>query len=213
MLTIEEIKKELDAGREVELECVDIDGFKSSCKENKGFFNQLDVLTLRALSVNKVGGFTISFEVDGGKTIYISEENYKYFRIKRPAPNFDDLIDVAVKAVRDGEIYKFEFVQSLGDTDIIFLDISEGERRKFTHDQAQDGIDFINSLYTETFVIEQENDLIKTKVGATGKLLNGEEFTIVEAYCRGYVAVDECKYYLPFFVFKGATVTQKRGEV
>lgn len=303
---INEIRKRLNNGAMVELECIDLDGFKSSCKENKGFFSQLDVLSLQKLTVNKVGGFTISFEIDGGKTIYISEENYKYFRIKEikekemsyseklinkdskfqellaaasyavargklssfivndmdcsdkignalylglnmtyhaieneikginemidessvveqevegiKKVGFDDLIDVAVQAMKDDRLY-FRFLSN--DQISFSVDNTEEGRINILKDSCddkdlQDAINFVNSLHTETFAIEKFSDTKRLKSGAKAVLGNGEE-VIFSNRC----GVDDALWFeyndchstiIPFIALKGATVTQQKGN-
>ena len=94
------IQKELDAGREVELECIDKDGFLADA-----YFENTEILR-RDLIVESV----FPYRIDVSNCDYcIVESEYKYFRIKRPTATFDDLFftlyDLAVEATKEGKLY------------------------------------------------------------------------------------------------------------
>lgn len=121
---------------------------------------------------------------------------------------FDDLIKEAVNAVRDRRILAFEFAKSLADTDVIFLIKHDGRRHCFTYEEALFGIIFLESLATETFVIEHQSDLSRIKVN--------DEKTKIEL-TNGELVSDKVWNILKDFpgktqlsILKGATVTQKR---
>lgn len=211
MLTIEEIKKELDAGENVELECIDEDGFKGAYRRNNEILNAGNIV----ISSAKVGknGFVLT---DGNNSL-IYEEELKYFRIKRPTPTFDDLIDVAVKAAIDGVLA----IKQL-DEECLSVVSRDGKktferwRSESSYKDTCKFIDFINSLYTETFVIEDVSSFLKITEGIQSLVLaNGCDIT-------NRVYFDDCNLRfkdgwgdsitLTFDILKGAIVTQKRGE-
>ncbi|UNM96030.1 hypothetical protein MMG00_12645 [Ignatzschineria rhizosphaerae] len=88
----------------------------------------------------------------------------------------------------------------------------------FTAKSAIKGIDFINSLDTETFVIEGEEDIQKVLEGANVKLANGNKDIVLHKTNykeQSMIQFSENKHWgaVGIFILKGATVTQKRGEV
>src|SRR5699024_5398189 len=91
--------------------------------------------------------------------------NEKHFKIQegKKEVTFDDLIKEAVNTVRDRRILAFEFAKSLADTDVIFLIKHDGRRHCFTYKEAPFGIIFLESLATETFVIEDYKDIKRIK--------------------------------------------------
>lgn len=217
MLDIKEVERRLKDDIKVELECVDALAFtKSHNDANREILDS-------GLLVELVDQGSIYIR---GSDYNIIKSEYKYFRIKEDSPyiegktTFDDLIDVAVKAVRDGELHKFTFNKCLSNKDIIWLYTYKDESKHFMHDQAQCGIDFINSLYTETFVIDDIDDLRRIEIGADGELSNGSKFEVDSVSTIGLdwinVRFIESKSLSPetlgIEVLKGATVTQKRGK-
>ena len=130
---------------------------------------------------------------------------------EKDKPTFDDLIDVAVKAQKYGLIHKVEIVGRRS------LYLSEKPTSKALHyclTSIDDGINYINSLYTETFAIESEEDIEKVKRGASISLANGSEFkaSFVTQLSRGWVIdsiLGNLNQTYCIFILKGATVTQK----
>lgn len=128
---------------------------------------------------------------------------------------FNDLIDVAVQAVKDGKIY-FRF---LSDGQISFS-VGRGEdttnilKGSDGAEEISSAINLIDSLYTETFVIEGEEDIKRFNRRVDSIVLaNGEDIIEDIKFHRG------APYFLgglaipvPYSVLKGATVTQKRGD-
>lgn len=177
------IQKELDAGRKVELECIDKDGF----------------IRIK----------------DTSSSIVYSE--FKYFRIKQD-PTFDDLIDVAVKAVKDRVL----FMMSIGDNkrkgrylNYAVNGNSPTESFHESDDDYQACIDFIKSIYTETFVIESEEDYNSLKDNANIKLLNGEVIKRIVNYSACTPEFSDANgrvVRLSYLTLKGATVTQRKGN-
>ena len=77
-------------------------------------------------------------------------------------------------------------------------------------------MEYINSLYTETFVIESEGDISRVKSGADIELANGNKCTFLNNYGMWRIKrIKDDKGFIHncgLLVLKGATVTQKRGE-
>jgi len=143
--------------------------------------------------------------------------NEKYFKIQegKKEVTFDDLIKEAVNAVRNEIIQSFEFSKSLMERDLIYLIKHKGERVGFAYDQAQDGINYLESLATETFVINDVSDVLNCKRGARFVFSNGVESEFLESYFGGLRAeilfLDSGKCCnVPIELLKGATVTQNR---
>ena len=87
---------------------------------------------------------------------------------------------------------------------------------RFNTQGVKEAIHFINSLYTETFVIESEADLDKVNCNANIKLLNGmyiETSSNSGGGCVSYFSEESADNYVDFIFLKGSTVTQKRGAV
>jgi len=85
---------------------------------------------------------------------------------------------------------------------------------RFNTQGVKEAIHFINSLYTETFVIESESDLDKINCNADIKLLNGMNIETSDSGGSGvvrYFSEDSAYNHVDFIFLKGATVTQKRG--
>lgn len=135
---------------------------------------------------------------------------FHQFVVLVPTPTFNDLIDVAVQAQKDGLIHKMEIISKRS------LYISEKPTSKVVHYNLiyiDDGIDYINSLYTETFVIEFEEDCKRIKQMAKITFMNGNSVVMDNPPCdTGIVRIwNDGRY--DFTVLKGATVTQKRGAL
>lgn len=143
-------------------------------------------------------------------------EEVKNFRIKTKAPSFDDLIDVAVNAVRNEIIQSFKFSKSLMERDLIFLIKHDGERVGFGYDQAQDGINYLESLATETFVIEDISCLLKINENIQSLVLANDCDVTDQIYfedCGMHLKDGYGNSIVPNInILKGATVTQKRGK-
>lgn len=136
--------------------------------------------------------------------------------------SFNDLIDVSVKAFKDGVLGKVN-MNDLGVRELRYkLKDEDSDRIVFEqHNDYSDGVDFINSLYIEEFVIEKDGDISKLKGEPKITLANGNEFIAKEmkigSNLRGkfaidFMDVDDYEVVYSFFELKGATVTQKRGK-
>lgn len=121
--------------------------------------------------------------------------------------SFDDLIDVAIQAVKDEVIVIRRFHSSL----LNFEKIGETNHasdvevtRSSRVGKIQDAIDFIKSLYTETFVIEDNEDMSELKIGDKFDQ-NGTEI-VIDKYM-----IDKLKH-VPLFLIIGAKVTRQKGN-
>lgn len=212
MLTIEEIKKELEAGNTVELECIDEMGFISRHECNVE--NNEIILNQGRLTIATVCNDTDSVILKGNINPDISNtihfEELQYFRIKRPTLTFNDLIDVAVQAFKDSVIFELDLEKD----GICFK--AKNLDMDICQDSVEIGIETINSLYTETFVIEYASDMERIKRTAIIVLENGCE-VCAESDCLHHgvnyiqTTYGGMNFNLSFVSLKGATVTQKRG--
>lgn len=213
---INEIKRRLDAGKKVELECMDRDGFVSN--EINRTANML-ILNQESLIVQVVHEEVERVVLEGvispvtSNTINFDE--LKFFKIKEQ--NFDDLVDKAIKAVRDyvAIITHLELdnitIESINYDLLSPIEIY----RKDEFEKIQKAINWVDSLYTETFVIECEEDIKKIRDGAEIVLANNERGTFNTV--SGLRSITNKKtgtevMGLNIFWLKGATVTQKRGK-
>lgn len=218
MLTIEEVKKEMDANEEVELECINEAGFISLYKCN-GENNKI-ILNQGVLAVERVCSSEEFVYLKGvispSISNVISFEELKYFRIKRPAPTFHDLIDVATQALKDGLLSKLDIIEgnSIGGT------VKKGLSNVLHFHTGiatdiQSRIDFIKSLYAETFTVQGEDEIKRIKAEAKATLANGVDIWVKEANGSGYINACEIgstvSITLNLISLKGAKVTQNRG--
>lgn len=129
--------------------------------------------------------------------------------------SFDDLVDKTIKAVRDyvAIITHLELdnitIESINYDLLSPLEIY----REDAPEKIQKAIDWIDSLYTETFVIESEEDIKKIRDGAGIVLANSERGTF--NVISGLMSITNEKtgtevMGLNIFWLKGATVTQKK---
>lgn len=205
MLAIEEIKKELDTGSTVELECIDRDGFIGEHGINRS------ILETEKMIVKEIvlAGIKLTNDTPG---IYTKE--LKYFRIKRSTPTFNDLIDVAVQAYKDKLIKRVNLngddlnVNFKAEDCLVGFNTSNSKEGSY---QFQEYINDIKSLYKETFVIEGNEDmkaLFAKNESIEITALNKSVFTYDDL--GDLLAIDDKNL---FKLLKGATVTQKRGAV
>lgn len=194
----------LERGERVELECVD----KQAYIAETGTHNRL-MLRESGLIVSRVNSYGAVVTDDDW---LILNKELKYFKIKEPT--FNDLIEVAKKAVQDDILSSFT-VNDMDYSDLIGRAIYIGLGMR-AHRIANE-IKRIQSLYTETFVIESEGDILKINDGATVELSNGNSGSVlhVDKHYKTIQFAKEEKHWgaLGIFILKGATVTQKRGEV
>lgn len=208
------IQKELNTGRKIELECVDVIGFLEGVEVNEKILDQ-GLLVVEYIYSD--GDIRLVGHIDDLYFNTIASEEFKYFRIKQ-APTFDDLIDVAVKAVKNRVL----FTMSIGDNkrkgrylNYAVSGNSSTESFYESDDDYQSCIDFIKSLYTETFVIESEEDYNSLKSDANIRLLNGEVIKRIVNYSActpEFSDADGRIVRLSYLTLKGATVTQQKGN-
>lgn len=216
-LTIEEIKKELDAGHEVELECVDEKGFLSDAADTLRCWREV-VLSLDKIIVNSRSSSDNALFLHNARGTYIVDSALKYFRIKRPTPTFDDLIDVTVQGVKDNVLIINHF-----DKDAISAISPTNSRISFeewrsnsTDEEIIGAINLINSLYTETFVMEDISSFLKITEGIQSIVLaNGCDITHRVYFDDSSLRLRDGwgdSITLTFEIIKGATVTQRKGN-
>lgn len=216
MLTFNDIHK-ASMGNESHIifECIDAGGFinhsSTRSEENIKLLKSPIVL----YEINR--GDNCVLVNDG--TVRLLADELKYFRIN--CITFDKLIDTAVKGARDGVVkitlltkHKLCITPMDGSSDDFVIE----RHRK---DLFSPAIEVINSLYTETFVIESKEDIerVDTTRSARITLLNGNSGTVkivVKKRLLDGLFEDPHLYmasiHTPifFFTLKGATVTQKR---
>lgn len=217
MLTIEEIRKEIDTRDDIELECISREKFLNPRFEGNGKVNKM-ILDQEKLIVSGIehGDILLKGSIGGIARNAINESEIKYFRIKHPAPTFYDLVRVAVQAHEDGVIKRL----TIGVRGIIFE--AGINLYSFTNIEAEEVINLINSLYTETFVIEGVDDIRKVNIkdgNAKITLVNGIELRLdgsqdssnQDGFAVGVLLPNGRTNYYGITVLKGATVTQERG--
>ena len=130
-------------------------------------------------------------------------------------PTFNDLIDAAAQAFKDGALAKVTMMSE----GLIYLTTHDIRVKSVSDDIPSSGIDFIKSLYTETFVIESEENTDKIDVFKCPRfeLKNGVRGTIQKCFNNKEFSVqfeDKSWGNIGFMVLKGATVTQSayKGE-
>lgn len=165
-----------------------------------------EAIAKSSLVVTSVLGGGAALELED--TYYcIPEIDYKYFKIKEPT--FNDLIEVAKKAVQDDILSSFT-VNDMDYSDLIGRAIYIGLGMR-AHRIANE-IKRIQSLYTETFVIERESDMKKIKGSAESiMLVNGEDVgsNIIIHNDEPHFFFDNAVVPAVFKLLKGATVTQE----
>lgn len=199
-----------------ELVCIDRDGFLSASTSSC----HLRVLKGLIDSQIIVSGIVNSAVCIKGSNHCLYPRNLKHFK-KKEEPSFNDLIDVAVQAVKDGVIATL--VVNKGG--IEFTSISD---RKYyaisSGDFTSRDIDVIQSLYKETFVIESEEDIKRIIKGARITLTNDnlltakntyyivEDYIVIDAYTDECTTCQNLNYNIGIVFLKGATVEQDRHD-
>lgn len=219
----------IERSKEVELICVNPEGFTSHGHVNERLLNYGKFI-IKGYSKDEhnydYSQFSLHLDDDELRLLnicrdqaYINEFELEYFKIKDPEYTFNDLIDVAVQAAKDG----FVTIYLLGDSNLIIKGSdSDIFHNIFKNDDEQlfkDCIALINSLYTETFVIETEEDIKKVVEGAKVVMANGVEVTACKRIAHLpaiTLCYQPCKdshiQYLWIEALKGATVTQKSAN-
>ena len=206
----------LERGERVELELADKVGFI----EQGASHHVADGLQRGINTVCSVDGDNnVVIRASGLDDILLAQNDcyLKYFKIKEPEYTFNDLIDAAAQAFKDGALAKVTMMSE----GLIYLTTHDIRVKSVSDDIPSSGIDFIKSLYTETFVIESEEDIKRVKKGAVVTLANGNAFDVALStqLGRGWVLdtkTNELDQYQTYciFVLAGATVTQSayKGE-
>ena len=170
-----------------------------------------EAITKSSLVVTSVLGGGAALELEDSQYC-IPEKDYRYFKIKESEYTFNDLIDVAVQAYKDGVIFELtikdegiQFKAKYGDVN---WDVD------MDRSSATTGIEDIKSLYTETFVIESKVDLNKLKTNAVITLKNNEKIVFSNKFEDGFFFdIDSFNSTtIPFIALKGATVTQEASK-
>lgn len=159
--------------------------------------------------------FSDKFITSGGFSFDVKEVNL--FKKKEQSQyTFDDLIDAAKKAVRDRVLHTFSFGRDLKERDLISLVSANNTKCIFDCKTSKEGVEFIQSLYKETFVIECEEDIRRIKNDANITLSNGNRIEqAVHENRDDYIVFNDSSddvYTFNFMVLKGATVEQERGR-
>ena len=213
---INKIREMLDRGERVQLELADKKGFI----EKGADYRVADGLQSGINTVCEIdSNNNVVVRASGlNDMLLVQDDGYlKYFKIKEPEYTFNDLIDAAAQAFKDGALAKVTMMSE----GLIYLTTHDIRVKSVSDDIPSSGIDFIKSLYTETFVIESEEDIKRVKKGAVVTLANGNAFDVALStqLGRGWVLdtkTNELDQYQTYciFVLAGATVTQSayKGE-
>lgn len=207
---IEEIRKEMRLKKKVFIECIDEEGFlnPTDCAGNKE--TNREILSQKQLKVSHTDindTVYLSGELVGGSCNCINSNELKYFRIKINEPSFNDLIDVAVQALKDGILMELEIREDR----FISGAIKEGlsPTHHFSTGSQSGGIaeriQFIKNLYAESFTIEVEDDIIRINEDAKTVMMNGHEF-----YGNKFEEFASSDIKTLFSLLKGSVVTQRR---
>lgn len=210
---IEEIRKEMRLKNEVFLECIDEEGFLNplDCAGNKEI--NREILSQKQFKVSHTAiddTVYLCGELADGSCNCINSDELKYFRIKRQdsqEPSFSDLIDVAVQALKDGILMELEIREDR----FISGAIKEGlsPTRHFSTGSQSGGIaeriQFIRNLYTESFTIEVEDDIIRINEDAKTVMMNGHKF-----HGNEFKEFASSDIKTLFSLLKGSMVTQKK---
>ena len=132
---------------------------------------------------------------------YKQEEYYEL--VDKAQYTFDDLIDVANDAVKNKLITQTRFSLSAIGTPLLIVVYFDGREGRYTDDNLFNGIEFIKSLYKETFVIECNGDMYKLKIGDIFSQ-NGSSVVIDKPLL-------DLLMNTPLFLTKGAKVERSKG--
>lgn len=137
----------------------------------------------------------------------------KYFKKKEQSQyTFVQLQNLAHKSVIDG-VLEYYHVEFYGDISLIKLAF-DGKFTHYNSNDAKSGVEFIQSLYKETFVIESIEDIRRIKNSANITLSNGNRIERAVHENKGdYVVFNDSNddfYTFDFVVLKGAKVEQSK---
>jgi len=219
---INEIREILKDGYGASLELVDREEIRGTgvlythyhrALSNYGKNNSLTV-------VKEENAHLILEEGEDGIPVKLPKDILHLFKLTGVVPTLHRVIDVALGAVKDG----VAVITHLKADEIVIESIDYDSKSPFEVfkddplEKFQDAIEWIGSLYTETFVIENERDIKRIKKLAKITLENGIIIT-ADTDCLYYGDIAHIKstygpmsYILNFAALKGATVAQKRGK-
>ena len=155
-------------------------------------------------------------EVDG-MPIKLPKDVLHLFKLTGIVPTLYRVIDVALDAVKNG----VAVITHLKADEIVIESIDYDSKSPFEVfkddplEKFQDAIEWIGSLYTETFVIESDSDIERLQDGAEITLSNNERgvFNIIGGLRSiTNLKTNDVVMGLNIFFLKGATVIQKRGS-
>lgn len=147
----------------------------------------------------------MGFDSNGKEIIFSSGEvanDLKYFKKKEQSQyTFDDLVDVAVQANKDRVINGFSVVGG-----VLNCQTLDGEDYNLGIGcEVAHGIEYLQSLYKETFVIETEEDLDRFNKDVEITLANDEKLSWEDLKSIGLMNTHAI-----FKTLKGAAVTQSK---
>lgn len=205
-----EMKEELEVKEDVSSECADRDKYLN-LEEN--WHKSCRTIT-NLYGINKD-------TLELNKTRRISPySQFKRFRIVEDKPTFDEVVDSAFKALKDGVIKEIGLDRGI----LMIMNDRESGRRYISKGEVRlngncEYLEYIDSLYTEAFVIDDVESLQRVKIDASGVLANGSKFKVHRAHGQ---YSGKGKLYIEFEskdtnhaslgVLKGATVTQQKGN-
>ena len=209
MLKIEDVK----AGDE--LVCIDRDELRCNASirlQWRFYMSEKDKITVSA-----VGADVIYIE---DSEFHITKSVLQYFKKKEQLQQytFDDLIDVAVQAKKDGVLKYLRITD-----DAVIINTTDRKSLRTLYDaplkasQYEGYINYIKSLYKETFVIESEEDLNRVLYELDPKitLKTGEVIPFIfKCVSKNNLIFEDQsgRNCIPFVFLKGATVEQDRGR-
>lgn len=206
---INEIKRMLNSGIKFSLECIDPAGF-----ELENFLNK-EILKLDSIEPIKwqdgnfslAEGLFIKPNDEYERRIYnqpfITSNELQYFKIKEPT--FDDLIDVAVLAYKDGIADKLA-IGFDGGIERVMLHIDGSAWSYYQSSDISGHIEHIDSLYNERFVIKSMEDIDNIKWDTAKAVLPNDcelDLNILDGAVNRNIMLR---------LLKGATVTQQKGN-
>lgn len=202
-----EMKEELEVKEDVSSECVDRD--KHLNPEEKWHDSRRTIQNLYGINKD-----TLELNKTRRITPYSQFKRFRIVEVKEDVKTseFDVVVDSAFKALKDGVVMEIGL-----NNGVLMIQNGQASVRKCISksDVAQNGackyIEYIDSLYAETFVIESEDHIKMVKLKASVKLTNGNEF-IVDNATNEFLTPSTSFEKLTILTLKGATVTQQKGN-
>lgn len=197
---IENIESNLKFGMKVKLECINEESFLTDDNTSR-YINQ--VVLDSSLCVEKVC-------LDDDEIILkdcdysILFEELKYFKIVDPT--FNDLIDITIKAVKDGLIEIKNLTDSYLEFNLTNKPYDLRHDYSYNSNEIDKGVDFIKRLYK--FTINNVEDIKRIKIKSNVTLSNGNSF-IVDNVSDEFVTPTDSFDKLSFLSLKGAVVRTK----